>query len=364
MGRVRAVGRGASRLADVISLRAFIRNGASAAGTVLIVLLIFCALECPSAAAGEVCTPTLTTTVIAPMHTTVGNSWNDTATVTGTATGGAPTGSVAFTLCAETKPSTPCSGGTPVGTVTVPTSVGDVSTFALPAADAQTPTSPGTYCYNAAYTATPGGNYSSVWQQSDSECFTVCPVQTVTPTLTTTVIAPMHTTVGNSWNDTATVTGTATGGAPTGSVAFTLCAETKPSTPCSGGTPVGTVTVPTSVGDVSTFALPAADAQTPTSPGTYCYNAAYTATPGGNYSSVWQQSDSECFTVCPVQTVTPTLTTTVIAPMHTTVGNSWNDTATVTGTATGARRLGRLPSPCAPRPSLRRPVAAGPRSAP
>src|SRR4029077_7465992 len=225
----------------------------------------------------------------------------------------------------ETEPSTPCSGGTPVGTVTTPTSVGDVSTFSLPAADAQTPSSPGTYCYNASYWATPGGNYSSVWQQSDNECFTVCPVKAVAPTLTTTVIVPMNTTVGNSWNDIATVTGNDAGGAPTGSVALTLCKATGTSTPWSGGTPVGTVPTPTSVGDVSTFSLPAADAQTPSSPGTYCYNASYWATPGGNYSSGWQQSDNECFTVCPVKAVAPTLTATVIVQMNTTVGNSWND---------------------------------------
>ena len=298
--------------------------------------------ECFTVCPPTTTTPTLTTTVITPMETTVGNSWNDTATVTGNAAGGAPTGSVAFTLCQETEPSTPCTGGTPVGTVSTPTSMGDVSTFTLPAADAQTPTSVGTYCYNAAYTASSGGSYSSVWQQSDSECFTVCPPTTTTPTLTTTVITPMETTVGNSWNDTATVTGNAAGGAPTGSVAFTLCQETEPSTPCTGGTPVGTVSTPTSMGDVSTFTLPAADAQTPTSVGTYCYNAAYTASSGGSYSSVWQQSDSECFTVCPPTTTTPTLTTTVITPMETTVGNSWNDTATVTGNAAGGAPTGSV----------------------
>ena len=320
---------------------AFMRGIVSSA-IVGAIALSFSALQCSSAAADGInpVAPTLTTTVTAPMNPTVGNSWNDAATVTGNAAGGAPTGSVAFTLCEETAPSTPCSGGTPVGTVTAPTSVGDVSTFTLPTADAQTPTSPGTYCYNASYTATSGGYYSSVWQQSDTECFTVCPAK-ATPTLTTTVTAPMNPTVGNSWNDAATVTGNAAGGAPTGSVAFTLCEETAPSTPCSGGTPVGTVTAPTSVGDVSTFTLPTADAQTPTSPGTYCYNASYTATSGGYYSSVWQQSDTECFTVCPAK-ATPTLTTTVTAPMNPTVGNSWNDAATVTGNAAGGAPTGSV----------------------
>ncbi len=344
MGRVLGLG---CRIPMPAAVRRFLNFPAFMRSIVLSMIVgamavSFSALQPSSASADGVnqATPTLTTTVTAPMNTTVGNSWNDAATVTGNAAGGAPTGSVAFTLCEETAPSTPCSGGTPVGTVTTPTSVGDVSTFTLPTADAQTPTSPGTYCYNASYTATSGGYYSSVWQQSDTECFTVCPAK-ATPTLTTTVTAPMNTTVGNSWNDAATVTGNAAGGAPTGSVAFTLCEETAPSTPCSGGTPVGTVTTPTSVGDVSTFTLPTADAQTPTSPGTYCYNASYTATSGGYYSSVWQQSDTECFTVCPAK-ATPTLTTTVTAPMNTTVGNSWNDAATVTGNAAGGAPTGSV----------------------
>ena len=313
--------------------------------------------ECFTVCPPTTTTPTLTTTVITPMETTVGNSWNDTATVTGNAAGGAPTGSVAFTLCQETEASTPCTGGIPVGAVSTPTSMGDVSTFTLPAAAAQTPTSVGTYCYNAAYTASSGGSYSSVWQQSDSECFTVCPPTTTTPTLTTTVITPMETTVGNSWNDTATVTGNVAGGAPTGSVAFTLCQETEASTPCTGGIPVGAVSTPTSMGDVSTFTLPAAAAQTPTSVGTYCYNAAYTASSGGSYSSVWQQSDSECFSVTPAPSMTTTQQSTSASGSGSiALGGSVTDTATVTGNATGGAPTGTVtffvcgpaasPSPC------------------
>jgi hypothetical protein len=36
---------------------------------------------------------------------------------------------------------------------------------------------------------------------------------------------------------------------------------------------------------------------TPSNVGTYCFNADYTATPGGNYASVTGQTDTECFTV-------------------------------------------------------------------
>ncbi len=77
MGKVRVVGGGGLRLPDVsrlLRLPVSVRSIASAA-TVGFVLLILCALQSPSAAAGEVCPapPALTTTVVAPMNATVGN---------------------------------------------------------------------------------------------------------------------------------------------------------------------------------------------------------------------------------------------------------------------------------------------------
>ncbi len=312
----------AGRGTPVSQFRVFIRGIVSTA-IVGAIILSFSALQSPSAAADGVssATPTLTTTVIAPMNTTVGNSWNDAATVTGNAASGAPTGSVAFTFCRETAPSTPCSGGTPVGTVSALTTVGDVSTFTLPTSDAQTPTSLGTYCYNAAYTATPGGNYSSVWQQSDSECFTVCPAQARHADAYHDGDRPDEHDCRQLMERRGDGHGQRCQGGTHRICRLHLVRGDSTVDPVSGGTPVGTVSAPTTVGDVSTFTLPTSDAQTPTSPGTYCYNAAYTATPGGNYSSVWQQSDSECFTVCqPQASATPTLTIAVIAPMNTIVG--------------------------------------------
>ena len=92
------------------------------------------------------------------------------------------------------------------------------------------------------YTATPGGRYSSVWQQSDSECFTVCPGQAGHADTRHDGDRPNEHDCGELVERHGDGHGQRRRGAPTGSVAFTLCEETAPSTPCSGGTPVGTVT--------------------------------------------------------------------------------------------------------------------------
>ena len=334
MGRVQAIGRRGPVPAEVcrfLSCPTFVRSVVSSA-IIGVVALSFCALQSPSAGADGVtpATPTLTTTVIAPMEPAVGNSWNDTATVTGNAAAGAPTGSVAFTLCKETEPSTPCSGGTPVGTVTTPTSLGDVSTFTLPAADAETPTSPGTYCYNAAYTASSGGSYSSVWQQSESECFSVTPAPSVTTTQQSTSASGSGSIVlGGSVTDVATVTGNATGGAPTGTVTFFECGPAASPTLCTGGTQLGApMTLNMSSGESSSVT---STSFTPTAAGTYCFAAVYSPDSTASYTS---SSDNvsgpvqanECFMVTVVVTgaasstppPTPTPTTT---PPSVPVGN-------------------------------------------
>ncbi len=283
----------------------------------------------PGAASNQVTfpeTPSFTTTLVQPSPSTLGMSWNDYATVTGDTNGGAPSGSVAFTFCTVTVGST-CTGGTPVATVSTPTTLDDVSTFTLPSGDAETPPALGSYCYNASYTATTGGNYSSLGTQTDTECFTV--TAAAPSSFVTNLAQPAQSTLGNSWNDAATVTGNTVGGAPLGSVTFTFCTVTVGST-CTGGATVATVGPPASstAGEASTFTLPSGDAERPVSTGTYCYNASYTASAGGNYTSMTQQTDTECFTVTPA---TPTNGVANSTPI--TLGSSVTFTATVAGPA-------------------------------
>ncbi len=291
--------------------------------------------ECFSVTAA---TPGLTTLFTAPSSNSLGNSWTDSATVSGNSTGLAPTGSVSFTWCEVVSPNTSCtgtSGGGTAGTLTVPSVSGDNSTFGP--SSSVTPNSTGTYCFNASYNALTGGNYVSVAQQSDAECFTVA---TSTPGFTTSITAPSSNTVGNTWTDSATVFGDSTGLAPTGSVSFTWCAVVSPSTSCTGtggGGTAGTSSTPSVSGDNSTFGP--SSSVTPSNVGTYCFNASYTAPTGGYYASVAQQSDTECFSVT---AATPGFTTSITAPSSNTVGNTWTDSATVSGNSTGLAPTGSV----------------------
>jgi hypothetical protein len=132
----------------------------------------------------------------------------------------------------------------------------------------------------------------------------------VEPTITTTVAPPSSTTVGNSWGDTATVTGDAAGGAPAGSVSFSVCSVASGSTSCtSGGTLVGTVTSPSSTsGDVSTYDL--ATTYKPASAGTFCFYSTYTPASTDNYTTA--SGPAECFTVTAVSTAAATVTPTTV----------------------------------------------------
>ncbi len=233
-------------------------------------------------------TPTITTALVAPALTSLGNGWGDSATVTGPAIGLAPAGSVSFFIC-ETAGSSCSSGGSLVGTVGSPSSSsGSASTYDL--GTAYTPTSLGTFCFYTTYTPTAGEEFLAA--SGPAECFTVGPA---TPDIATTVATPESTTVGNSWGDSATVTGNDVGGAPAGSMSFSVCTVAMGDTTCSsGGTVVGAVDSPSSTsGDVSTYNL--AETYTPPNAGTYCFYTTYTPSATDNY--VAASGPAECFSV-------------------------------------------------------------------
>jgi fimbrial isopeptide formation D2 family protein len=178
----------------------------------------------------------------------------------------------------------------------------NAGTGAVPDSGSFGPLGAGPYVFEVTYGG--DGNYSPI-STPDCEPFSLAPV---TPTLATTMVTPESTNLGNSWNDTATVTGVSTF-APDGSVRFRLCQETTAGTPCQGGSLVdATVSAPTQqTGNVSTYDLSPGDAFTPTTTGTYCYNVSYAAGNDPNYNAVGEQSDTECFTVTdPFFTITKT----------------------------------------------------------
>ena len=291
--------------------------------------------ECLSVTAA---TPGFTTTVVAPTDTSVGNPWGDTATVAGNSVGGPPGGTVSWTLCQETNLRTACTGGTPIGSDNSPTPSGNNSTFTLP--NPQTPTV-GTYCFNASYAPSTGGNYTAVPQQTGTECFSVTPATSSSATTaspTSVVIGPTGTAT-----DSVTVTGNPTGGEPTGTVAFTVCGPSPGPALCPSGTAVPPTPVSLNPGTGITSSA-TSGTFTPTSVGTWCFAAVYTPASGSNYQgsddNITGTADpAECFTVT---AATPAFITTVVPPTDTSVGNPWGDTATVAGNSAGGPPTGTV----------------------
>jgi len=288
------------------------------------------ALDLPNGCVQPKTTPTIATALAAPVSgTQIGNSWGDSATVTGRSGGPAPAGSVSFFIC-KTAGSSCTSGGTSVGTVGSPSSAsGNASTYNL--GSRYTPTTVGTYCFYTTYT--PSGSESYLSAAGPAECFWVIPAGTVTTTHTSADVV----TIGGTAFDTATVTGDASHGVPHGTVTFYSCGP-KSSAGCTGGTEVpgspNPATLTSSGSDTSTASSPSIS---PTATGTYCFAAVYTPDADSNYagSSDNMSGDvvsEECFTVGPA---TPTIATTLSTPDSTTVGNAWGDSATVTGVTGG-----------------------------
>jgi hypothetical protein len=284
-------------------------------------------------------TPGLTTTMVPPPATAVGNAWSDTATVAGNSAGGTPTGTASWTLCQVVSPATSCTGGTGIGSTSSRTTSGNNSTYTLPAP--QTPSAVGTYCFNASYAATPGGNYTNVAQQAGTECFSVTPAtssSTTTASPTSVVIGPTGTAT-----DAVTVTGNPTGGAPSGTVAFSVCGPLPGPALCPSGTAVAPTTVPLSPATTTTSSA-TSGIFTATSIGTWCFAAVYTPGSGSNYTgssdNVAGTADpAECFAVA---AATPAFTTAMVAPGATAVGNTWADTATVSGNSVGGAPRGTV----------------------
>ena len=298
-------------------------------------------------------TPGFTTTIVAPTNNTVGNTWGDTATVAGNSVGGPPSGTVSWTLCPESVPGTPCTGGPAIGSTGTSTPNGNNSTFTLP--NPQTPIVVGTYCFNASFAAAAGGNYTDVAQQSGTECFTVGQAtssSTTTASPTSVVIGPTGTAT-----DAVTVTGNSADGPPDGTVAFTVCGPLPGPALCPSGTavPPTPVTLTPATGGTSSAT---SGTFTPPSVGTWCFAALYTPAGGSDYTG---SSDNISGTPDPAECVavaaaTPGITTTILPPTDTAVGNTWGDTATALGNSVGGPPTGHGQLDAVPESSARDPV--------
>ncbi len=266
----------------------------------------------------------------------------------GTQAAGNPGGSVTFTWCKESQPGTPCTGTTGGGTAGTNTVIPNGVDPTWPSKSV-TPGSPGTYCFNAAYSATQGGNYASVAQQSDNECFTVDPAGTKTSTQQS--ITEGSITIGavGSVTDTATVTGNQANGAPTGRVTYWLCwfpSGGDQLCPTGTGLQLGWVNLQKSSSDTSqatTVPYSALNAV-----GTYCFSAAYTPAEGSNYAASTDNitgtvDKNECFTVNPADPGFSTQQSGSDSGQGSVnVGSPITDTATVTGNSIGGAPTGTV----------------------
>jgi hypothetical protein len=231
---------------------------------------------------------------------------HDSATVTGTAAGGTPTGDVTFSVWLGTTECPDPEVTPPDDTATVNL---DASGVAHPALAKVVPVT------GLAYQATYNG--SATYNPSTSDCEPLSPTKLGSSTATTIHDADHNpitsAPIGSTVHDSATVTGTAAGGTPTGDVTFTFFTGGN----CETGTPVASGTVSL---DANGVAHPS-DSQGPLGAGNYAFQATY------NGSTTYSESTSACepFTV---DKASPGITTTP-NPTSGNVGVTLNDSATL-----------------------------------
>jgi uncharacterized repeat protein (TIGR01451 family) len=257
-------------------------------------------------------TPTVATVSSSTGSVAAGTVAHDTATVSGTAGSGNPTGSVDFRLCGPLASATGCAtGGTDIGSTSTstPGTTNGNPTESFTSGNSGAINAIGTYCWGADYTAGLTTNYNNASGPIDAgnECFKVVG-STATATTSSATGAQLP---GVSVTDTASVTlsAPATGAAPVGTVTFKLC---DPSAAC---TQVGS---PVALSGGSATSTPAVDGTTTPNTlaiGTYCWEATYSPTRGSSYngSSELSHPAAECFTTGkqPTSTTTGVLSQTV-----------------------------------------------------
>ncbi len=305
------------------------------ASLVLGALLVGVTAGVSDAKATHVLTPTLKS-ALTSATVTVGSGDVDTATVTGKARGGAPTGTVTFYACGPTAAATPCTSPN-FGPATVTLTPGPH--HASTATENITPTTAGWYCFLDDYNG--DTHYKPV---SDNATATECLDATgttnpTTPTLRTSV-SPQSIPFGSTAVDTATVTGNATYGSPTGTLTFAACGPTAGPVACTSPT-IGPATAGLSAtsGNSSTASVTIG----PGAPGWYCFLDRYSG--DAHYSSVSDNDTaSECLDVTSSSGGGPTLPTlrTSVSPQSIPFGSTAVDTATVTGNATYGSPTGTL----------------------
>jgi hypothetical protein len=268
----------------------------------------------------------------------VGSTVNDTATVTGVAGDGAPTGTVTFAICGPTSSAAPCtSPDDGSGTAGLVTGKKHRSTATVTIQ----PNSPGWYCLLDTYSG--DSHYKTASDNNAAtECFDATSGGgggTYTPTIKS-ALSPTTIPAGSTSVDTVTLTGNATAGSPTGYVTFYACGPTSGPVACTSPN-VGPASVElTSESGNKSYASVTIQ---PDSAGWYCFLDEYSG--DSNYKAVSDNDTStECLDVTSGGgggTYTPTITS-ALSPSTVPYGDSAIDTATVTGNSTAGSPTGYI----------------------
>jgi hypothetical protein len=279
-----------------------------AAGVVMAGILATTSLGGVARARRALTGPTVTTQLSSAATSVGAAGVHDTATLTGLA-GSTFTGDLlTYTVYPSLSACTSGTGGTSEGAVTVSGNgaVANSNTF--------TPTSPGTYYWQASFN---GGDRTNAAAGSD------CGTEVLNVDVVTTALSSTSATVnGAGVHDTATITGL-TGSTLTGdAVTYTVYPSLSDCTSGTGGTSEGTETVS------GNGPAPSSSTFVPASPGTYYWQASFN---GGD--KVDAPANSDCTTEPLTATAsTATLVSTSLSSSTTVVGGSGvHDTATLTG---------------------------------
>ena len=246
-------------------------------------------------------------TDVDPDTITIGQTFRDTATLSGIPAGGpAPTGTMTFTVYRNDTCTGPPAFGPDVVTVTGPTTLSPV----------YTPTQTGTYRVVASYSG--DANYNPAGPTACLDPAEDVVVSPVSLTLATDV-NPDSIALGGTFRDTATLSGIPAGApGPTGTMTFTVYRnDTCTGTPAFGPDVV-TVTGTTTLSPI----------YTPTQTGTYRVVAAYSG--DANYNPV---GPTACLDPAEDVLVTPAPVTlaTDVDPDAITLGGTFRDSATLIG---------------------------------
>ena len=256
------------------------------------------------------------TTDVDPDTIVLGQTFQDSATLSGLVPGVAPSGTMTFTVWKNDT----CTGTPAFGPASVPvTSATTLSPIWMPATT-------GTYRVVASYTG--DGNYGSA---GPTACLDPAEDVVVSPKAVTlaTDVDPDTIVLGQTFQDSATLSGLVAGTPPTGTMTFTVF---KGDT-CTIAPAFGPVTVNV------TGATTLSPIWTPTSTGTYRVVASYSG--DSNYSAAGPTAcldDAEDVVV----TAKPLALTTSVNPDNITLGDTFRDQATLTGLVAGVAPGGTM----------------------